>query len=354
MDTMTHQDAYVTLGIDTHADLHVAAALDRVGKVLGTIVIPTTTEGYNQLLEWASMFGVIDKIGVEGTGAWGARLTRWLQGNGLVVVEVDRADRKARRLKGKSDVQDAINAARMVLSEQATGVPKSRDGNVEMIRVIKVARRSALKARTQTANQLHALVVTAPEELHDRLRDLSLRQLVDTAARFRPGDRPDDPDAATRFTMRSLARRWRELTAELKELDAQLERLVGQTAPELVERHGIGTQSAAQLLITAGDNPQRLDHEGSFAHLCGTAPLPATSGQRQDRHRLNIGGDRLANAALHMIAVTRLRTEQRTKDYVKRKRKQGKTDREIMRCLKRYIAREAYRILRDLPALQAA
>ena len=351
---MPPSGSQVTLGVDTHADIHVAAALDRVGKVLGTIVIPTTTAGFAQLLEWAGMFGTIDRVGVEGTGAWGARLTRWLEGNGLVVIEVDRADRKARRFKGKSDVQDAINAARMVLSEQATGSPKSRDGQVEMIRVIKLARRSALKARTQTANQLHALVVTAPNELHARLRGLSLSQLVDTASKFRPGADPADPDAATRFTLRSLTRRYRDLTDELKALDGQLDRLVKQAAPELVARHGIGTQSAAQLLITAGDNAERLDDEGSFAHLCGVAPLPANSGQRQERHRLNGGGDRHANYALHMIALSRLRTEQRTKTYASKRTRQGKTDREIMRCIKRYIARETYRVLVRNPAVQAA
>lgn len=354
MATMADHDDLVTLGIDTHADIHVAAALDQVGRVLGTIVIETTTTGANQLLEWASMFGTIDRIGVEGTGAWGARLTRWLEGTGLVVIEVDRADRKARRFHGKSDVQDAINAARMVQSGQATGHPKTRDGHVEMIRAIKVARRSAVKARTQAANQLHALVVTAPEELHVRLTGLTLSQLVDTAARFRPGDRPDDPDAATRLALRSLARRYRDLTEELQVLDAQLERLVDEAAPELVARHGIGTQSAAQLLVTAGDNPDRLDDEGSFAHLCGVAPLPATSGQRQDRHRLNVGGDRLANAALHMIALSRLRTDKRTQTYIAKKTREGKSNREIMRCLKRYIAREVFRLLVPNPVVRAA
>lgn len=354
MATMADDTELVTLGIDTHADIHVAAALDRLGRVQGTIVIPTTTEGANQLLEWASMFGIIDRIGVEGTGAYGARLSRWLTNNGLVVIEVDRADRKARRFHGKSDVQDAINAARMVQSGQATGRPKARDGQVEMIRVLKVARRSAMKSRTQAANQLHALVITAPQDLHDRLRGLSLAKLVDTAVRFRPGDRPDDPETATRLAMRTLARRHRELTEEIKVLDDQLARLVGETAPDMIARHGVGPQSAAQLLITAGDNPDRLDDEGSFAHLCGVAPLPATSGQRQDRHRLNAGGDRHANHALHMIALSRLRTERRTQAYAKKKTAEGKSDREIMRCLKRYIAREMFRLLVPNPAVQAA
>ena len=156
------------------------------------------------------------------------------------------------------------------------------------------------------------------------------------------------------MALRSLARRYRELTEEQRALDAQLERLVDEAAPELVARHGIGTQSAAQLLITAGDNPDRLDDEGSFAHLCGVAPLDATSGRRQDRHRLNVGGDRLANAALHMIALSRLRTEKRTQDYIAKKTREGKSNREIMRCLKRYIAREVFGLLVPNPAVQAA
>lgn len=353
MDTMPDLDELVTLGVDTHADMHVAAALDHLGQVLGTVVVPTTTAGFNQLLEWASHHGTIDKIGVEGTGSWGARLTRWLQDRGLVVVEVDRADRKARRFNGKSDVQDAINAARMVQSGQASVTPKARDGRVEMIRVLKVARRSAKKSRTQAANQLHALVETAPQQLHARLRDLSLTELVDAAYRFRPGDRPDSPEATTRFAMRELARRYRELTDEIDALDNQLDRIVVDTAPELVAQHGIGTQNAAQLLITAGDNPDRLDDEGSFAHLCGVAPLDASSG-KHEHHRVNTGGDRLANSALYMIAICRLRTEQRTKDYFNKRTQEGKTKREIIRCLKRYIAREVFHILKRSPALQPA
>ena len=263
------------------------------------------------------------------------------------MLEVERPERRRRSSRSnlqKSDPSDAEAAARAVLAGQTSGVPKSGDGTVEMIRTLRAARRSAIKARTQAANQLQGLRVTAPEELRHRLRNLSTKELVAVAARFRLGDDPHDVLAATKFALRSVARRYEALSVEIAELDAQLDRLVIQVAPELVSLAGIGTDHAATLLIVAGDNPQRLRSEASFASLCGVSPVEASSG-KVVRHRLNRGGNRDANRALYMICLARMRRDLRTKEYVARRTAEGKSKREIIRCLKRYVAREAYRVL---------
>jgi transposase len=347
MTTMPETEVHVTLGVDTHKDIHVAVALDQLGRKLDTIQIPTTAAGYGLLLAWASGFGTIDKIGIEGTGSHGAGVSRWLTSRGLVVIEVDRPDRRTRRNKGKSDPIDAESAARRVLSGEATVVPKRQDGNVEMIRVLRVARRSALVAQRQAGNQIHALVATSPEPLREQLRDQSTRKRVAVAARFRPGTEPDTVLAATRFALRQLARRYRQLDDEIKDLDRQLTRLVEATAPRLVARRGIGIHTAAALLVTAGDNPERLASEQSFAALTGTSPLQASSGPRQ-RHRLNRGGDRDANSALHMIAVNRLANgHEPTLAYVRKRTGGPKANMDTLRHIKRYIVREVFPLIRD-------
>jgi transposase len=336
--------ARVVLGVDTHLDFHVAVALDELGRRLGESTTPTTTEGYESLLSWAERFGPVRSAGLEGTGSYGAGLAQYLKQRGVEVLEVERPKRRHLRRKGKSDPIDAENAARTVLAGEAAGVPKSGDGRVESIRTLRAVRRSAVKARTQAANQLRSLVVTAPEGLRPRLRGLSTRVLASTAARFRPGARPSGPEEATRFAMRSAARRYRSLSEEIDDLDAQLARLVAEVAPELLASPGVGTDHAATLLVVAGDNPERLRSEASFASLCGVSPVEASSG-KVVRHRLNRGGNRDANRALHLICVVRLRIDERTQRYVARRTAEGKSKREIMRCLKRYIAREVYRVV---------
>ena len=346
LPTLPDPAALVTLGVDTHADTHVAAALDQAGRLLGTRTIPTTPAGYAALLAWATTLGSVDRIGVEGTGSYGAGLARWLRAHGQVVVEVDRPDRAARRRQGKADDLDAHAAARAVQAGTATTTPKAADGQVEMLRSLRLARRSAVKARTQAANQLSALLVTAPDGLRAQLRGLPLAELVATAARLRPDQPPATPTDAAKFALRSVAGRWLRLTEEITELDVQLERLVATAAPALVAVKGVGTQTAAALLVAAGDNPQRLRSEGAFAHLCGVAPIPASSG-KTTRHRLSRGGNRQANSALYLIAVGRMAWHPPTCAYVKRRTAQGKTKAEIIRCLKRYIARELYAVLTD-------
>ena len=337
----------ITLGVDTHKDTHVAVALDGLGRRLGTLSIPTTPAGYEELVDWANGFGPLECVGIEGTGSFGAGLSRFLRSEGARVFEVDRPKRRDQYRSGKSDPIDAELAARAVLAGTATGRPKDADGEVEMIRTLRVTRRSAVKARAQAVNQLKNLLITAPEELRSELRELSTAKLVAKASGFRPGTNPSDVEAATKFAMRSVARRHQRLSEEISELDAQLDRIVTQAAPELVAVEGVGTDTAASLLIAAGDNPERLRDEAAFAHLCGVAPIPASSGKTV-RHRLNRHGNRDANRALYVIAVCRMSREERTRSYVAKRTAEGKTKKEIIRCLKRYIAREIYRILSSL------
>jgi transposase len=337
----------VILGVDTHLDFHVAVAMDHMGRRLGESSVPTTVKGYEGLLCWAEGFGPLRCAGVEGTSSYGAGLARHLKTQGIEVLEVERPKRRrggSRRNVEKSDPSDAERAARAVLAGETSGVPKSGDGRVEMIRTLRAARRSAMKARTQAANQLQGLRVTAPDELLNRLRGLSTKELVSVAARFRIGDDLRDVPSATKFALRSVARRYEALSEEIAELEAHLDRLVAQVAPELVSLAGIGTDHAATLLMVAGDNPQRLRSEASLASLCGVSPIEASSG-KVVRHRLNRGGNREANRALYMICLARMRRDRRTKEYVARRTQEGKSKREIIRCLKRYVAREVYRVL---------
>lgn len=334
------------MGVDTHLDAHVAVALDGIGRRLGALTVPTTTRGYERLLHWAEGFGFVGCAGIEGTSSYGAGLARYLKAAGISVVEVERPKRRRHHLRGagKSDPIDAEAAARAVLAGEAIGEPKAGDGKVEMIRALRSARSSAVKAKTQAANQLQSLLVTAPEALRHRLRGLPTKELVATCARSRPGDAPEDVETATRFALRSVARRHEALSEEIARLDAQLDRLVAKVAPGLISLPAIGTHHAATLLVVAGDNPERLRSEASFASLCGVSPIEASSG-RVVRHRLNRGGNRDANRALHMICVVRMGSDKRTRAYVARRTAEGKSKWEIMRCLKRYIAREVYRVL---------
>ncbi|MZF91068.1 IS110 family transposase [Streptomyces sp. SID5643] len=341
---MTAPEIAVIGGIDTHTDVHQAAVIDSVGRHLDTQSFATNSAGYEQLLAWLHSQGEVIAVGMEGTGAYGAELARFLTANGVTVVEVDRPDRRARRAHGKSDPIDAYAAATAVLSGRASGTPKSRDGIVEAIRALRVVRKSAVKARTRTINQIRAQMVIAPSALRDKLRGLPTGLLIDTLARTRPVGDLADPDCADKTALRRLARRYQTLQQEIKEADADLAPLVARAAPSLVALPGVGTETAGQLLITAGDNPDRLRSEASFAHLCAAAPVPASSG-RTNRHRINRGGDRHANSALYTIVLVRMRHDERTRNYVARRTAEGMSSKDIMRCLKRIVAREIYRHL---------
>ncbi|MBV8719570.1 MAG: IS110 family transposase [Chloroflexi bacterium] len=344
MDDARRAREQVTLGVDTHAELHVAAALDERGRLLGTCTIPTTTAGYAELVRWTGQYGDVAQVGMEGTGSYGAGLARWLRARKIKVVEVDRPDRRTRRRRGKSDSVDAEAAARAVLAGTATAQPKAGNGAMEMLRTLRVARQSAIKARTQAANELHALVVTAPDAMRTQLRRLKISQLVATAAGFRSSGELTTPAAATKLALKSIAVRHQQLSAEIVALDKHLDRLVAKAAPALVAIKGVGTDTAATLLTIAGDNPERLTSEGAFAHLVGVAPIEASSG-KITRYRLNRGGDRQGNRALYLLAVGRMGWDPATKAYVERRTAEGRTKPEIIRCLKRYIARELYPVL---------
>lgn len=344
MSTMAQPDPVrVTVGVDTHLDVHVAVALDHLGRSLGRLSVASTPAGYEELVEWAESLGEPDAFGVEGTGCYGAALARFLRDRGHVVIEVNRPNRQTRRRRGKSDTVDAEAAARAVLSGDACAVPKAGDDRVEMIRVLRVARIGAVKARTQAINAIKSLLVTAPVELRESLRHRRVEDLVFLAGRTQPGE-ITNATAAVSHALRSLAQRYEALDAEIAELDAQLEKLIAAAAPKLVAIYGVGPDSAGALLVAAGDNPDRLRSEAAFSMLCGASPVQASSGKTV-RHRLNRGGNRLANAALYRIVLVRMRWDQRTQDYVERRTKEGKSKREIIRCLKRYVAREIYTAL---------
>jgi len=330
-------------GVDTHLDVHVAAVLDEHGGLLGTASFATTPDGYDALGEWLSSFGEVALVGVEGTGSYGAGLTRRLRAAGMKVVEVDRPNRQRRRRAGKSDTHDAVSAARAAFAGDALGAPKLRQGNVEAIRVLRLARTSACRDRTKALNQMRALVTTAPDELRTQLRGLTIPKLLRTAAGFRPAGRAD-VISANRLALKTLARRALALAAEIQALDELLAPLVAETAPEMIERVGVGTDTAGALLVAAGENSSRIRNERSFARLCGAAPLDASSGKQQ-RHRLSRAGDRQANSALWRIVITRLSYDPSTRRYLRRRCAQGKTKAEAIRCLKRYVAPEPYAYL---------
>lgn len=342
----TTPDHEVTGGIDTHADTHTVAALDELGRVLGHAAFSADSAGYAELLGWLQDHGHITTVGIEGTGSYGAGLARFLTGHGVKLIEVDRPDRRARRKHGKSDPADAIAAARAVQAGTASGTPKTHDGVVESIRALRVARSGAIKARTAAINALRQTLITAPAELREQLSGLGQADLIATCARLRPTSDLSDPAQAIKTALRRLARRCQHLREEILEADHEIKTLITVTAPRLVEQVGVGNEVAGQLLITAGDNPERLKSEAAFAALCGVSPLPASSG-RTDRHRLNRGGDRAANTALYTVVMVRMRYDQRTRDYVARRTAQGLTKREIMRCLKRYVARELLPLIRE-------
>jgi transposase len=336
----------VIIGVDTHKDIHVAAILSTTGALLATSSFATTLAGCEELLEWVRSHGEPAVAGVEGTGSWGAGLTQALRREGITVIEVNRPDRSMRRRQGKTDAVDAEAAARAVLSGHATVTPKSHDGLVEAMRLYKLAKDSAVKARTQAINQLKGVLVNGDPLLREELAGKTTHAQVMHCLTLSYDDL-DPVQAAGHRTLRTLAERIRHLSSEIRELEKLLTAAVTETAPRLLDLFGVGHDSAATLLIAAGDNPDRLTGEAAFAALCGVNPVERSSGKTQ-RRRLNRGGNRQANAALFRIALTRLRADARTRAYVQRRTTEGRTKREILRCLKRYIAREIFGIVRAI------
>jgi len=344
MTTIVEAARAVTGGVDTHLDVHVAAALDEIGGLLGVESFEATAAGEDKLACWLASFGPVTRVGVEGTGSYGAGLARHLAAVGVEVVEVDRPNRQLRRRQGKTDPLDAVEAARAAQAGRALGRAKSRDGNVEAIRALVVAKRSGRSTKVKTMNQIRHLGFTAPDPLRARLSGLSRAELAGQAASLRPRPGSDPVVFATKTSLRILGRRVLALDEEKTELDVHLTELVTAAAPELLAVYGVGIDTAALLLVAAGDNPQRLRNEASWAHLCGVSPIQASSG-KVTRYRLDRGGDRQANHALWRIALTRMGSDPRTRTYVERRLAEGKNKLEIMRMLKRYIAREVFPLL---------
>jgi transposase len=331
----------IIIGIDTHKATHVAVALDTQGTRLAALSIPTNPKGYLELERWSQSLGEVHAFGIEGTGSYGAGLSRSLLAQGHNVVEVTRPNRQLRYTQGKTDTLDAEGAARSVLSGQATARPKTQTGISEMIRHLKVARDTAVKSRSQAMVTLKTLIINAPADLRDVLDKIRGKvALIRHIAAFRPGE-INNTMASAKAAMRALARRWLWLHEEIITHDKELERLVTERAPDLMTSHGIATLTVAEMLIVVGDDPTRIRSEAAFAKLCGVCPIPASSGKTH-RFRLNRGGNRQANAALYRVAIVRMRSHEPTLAYVRKRTKDGKSKSEIIRCLKRYIVREIY------------
>ena len=339
--TIIAETRAITGGVDTHLDTHVAAAVDANGGVLGVESFSTTTSGFAELHAWFASFGTLERVGVEGTGAYGAGLARFLRTMDVAVIEVGRPNRQARRAHGKSDSIDAVEAARAALSGRAAAVSKTADGNVEAIRVLMVAYRSGRDTRTKCLNQLRHLGFCAPDELRERFRGATVASLAETAAALRPNPNGDPVMYATKLAIQTLGRRVLDIDADCARLHGELAGLVKATAPRLLDLPGVGVYTAGLLLVAAGDNADRIISEAAFAHLCGVAPIHASSG-KVTRHRLNRGGNRQANHALWRIVFTRMSSDPRTRAYVERRTIEGRSKPEIMRVLKRYVAREVY------------
>ena len=339
-DSMTPQPRKVLVGVDTHKHVHVAVAIDTWGIRLGDQSFVADSGGYQCLIRWVETHGRIEAFGIEGTGSYGAGLARAVRRSGHRVVEVNRGDRRTRRAVGKSDTIDAEVAARSVLAGQSTAIPKTADRAVEMLRQLKVARDTAVKARTTAMNTLKQIIVRAPSRLREALHDLTDRGLLTRCAGLRPGPL-DTPTASAKHTLRSLARRWIALSEEIATHDRYLARLTTETSPTLRTGVGIGAHTAAEMLILFGDNPDRIHSEAAFAKLCGVCPVPASSGMATGRHRLN------------RAVIVRMRFHQPTGDYVARRTADGRTKRDIIRCRKRFLAREIYqRVMTDFRARQ--
>lgn len=331
------------IGVDTHSDVHVGAGVTSAGDLAGPVEIANTMEGFAVLERWALSVGPEPLFGIEGTSSWGQQLACWLAARGYEVREISGPSRQDRRLRGKSDPADAIAAAWATWAGKITAVAKDHSGIVEAIRALFVVRKAAAVDRAKTLTRARSLITTGPSEL-SALKDLPKQQLMTRCVRLRPGSDVDDPVTATKAALVSLGRQHRSLTRQIADLDAGLEPLVQAAAPELLDLFGVGHLTAAQILITAGENHDRIHSEAAFAKLCGVAPIDASSGKQQ-RHRLNRGGDRQANAAITRIARCRLAHDQRTKDYMTKRLNQGKTRREAERCIKRAIARELFKHL---------
>jgi len=334
----------VVIGVDTHKDQHVAAAVDPAAGLVATASFGNDGPGHAALAAWARALGPVAAFGIEGTGSYGKTLTAALARDGARVVEVNTYASSGRRARGKSDALDAEAAAWAVIGGRSATVPKTGEGPAESLRVLALARDGAVKARTEAGNALKALLADDPG-LAAPCKTLSAKAVAARLARLRPR-RSADPAQVRRVALRSISRRYLALDAEAADLEAQIKGLVDQTAPGLVAVFGIGHLSAATIMVAVGDNPERIRSEAAFAKMAGVCPIPAGSGKTDGRHRLYRGGNRQLNRAIYSIALCRMSHDDRTKQFVAERIRQGKTKKEIIRILKRYIAREVFALLK--------
>jgi len=346
MDTDILTRPSIVVGVDTHKDQHVAVALTELGQRLGDCSVPANLDGYATLLEWTRELGEPRIFGVEGCGSYGNGLYRFLRRHGLSVTEISRPARKGeRRLIGKSDVIDAEHAAKEVLSGRPFTTPKTASGSIESIRLVRIARKAAVKVQVTAMITLKATLVNASDGMRGALEPLTDYKLIIACAELGTDGDLADPVVAMKYTLSSLANRWLVVHKEVKTHSKHLKVLTEQTAPALVEAFGIGPDVAGELLVAAGDNTDRIRSESAFAKLCGVAPIPASSGKTSGRYRINRGGNRQANAALYRAVIVRMRWHEPTIAYVKKRTADGLSKRDIIRCLKRYLVREVYRLL---------
>lgn len=339
----------IVIGVDTHVDTHTAAIVETsTGGVLAEITVPTTPDGYQDLVDLAEEHSPLRVWAIEGTGGHGAGLTRLLERESEVVIELDRPQRPKRRNGAKTDALDAVRAAREAMARPRLGTPRG-GGKRQALSVLLAARRSAVDAATTAQRQLFSLTIAAPELLRAKLRDRKLAEMVTVAARFRIQARWDLETATTARTLRDLARRAQALQAEADAAEKEIRAIVRSWRADLLAELGVGPIVAATVLC-AWSHPGRLRDEAAFAMLAGVAPLPANSGKTTTRYRLNRYGDRQLNRALHTVVLSRQRYDERTKVYTARRTADGKTPREIKRCLKRYVARDLYRLLENAPS----
>lgn len=340
---------HIVVGVDTHKHIHVAAVMDTTTGILATLTIPADQGGFQHLMDWASSYGRILAFGIEGTGSYGATLCSFLRRHGFKVVEAGRPDRRLRRMNGKSDTLDAENAARSVLAGFATVTPKTADGTAEMIRQLKIAHDTAVGQRSATMVTLKTLIVNGPDDLRAKTDKMTNKTLARYLAATRPAGL-ETPYDALRHALKGMGKRWLALDGEAASLGCMIESLVAASAPQLLGAYGIGPDTAAEILIVAGDNPGRIRSEAAFAKLAGIAPVPTGSGMTSGRYRINHGGHRQLNAAIYRTVIVRMQHHQPTKNYVARRTAEGKTKKDIIRCLKRYVIREVWHLLMTNPA----
>ena len=343
MATTTADNIQIIGGVDTHQDLHTAAVVSHDGTVLGTESFSTTRAGYRAMLRWFRSHGELLRVGVESTGTYGAGITRHLALSGIPVLEVTGPDPASRRAKGKDDALDAISAAEAARTRRRVQVAKDRSGRWKPCGCCERRERRQSSAAARPCSNSTTPSLPHRRKCVTRSATLTRMQRLRTCAAWRP-DTVGYRVVATKLSLKSLARRILDINDEIAELDRFIVPLVEELAPSLLELEGVGTENAGAVMVAVGDNPDRLRSEASFAMMCGVCPIPASSGKTQ-RHRLNRGGNRQANSALHMVVVCRMRTDERTRAYVARRTLEGLSKREIMRCLKRYVAREIYRAL---------